>query len=217
MTHLTVLRGVWRDLVFFLFVLSVWLANWFILKRMSCGWFGGTHHEYTSAAGGKIFFPLSCSFFRKRFRSRKSFVTISSFNWDSHVSSRDAISSASRSFCSGVSFSTHFPLSNFGSGAAFASATDGAAAGADVKMDAVVVVADAVDFWEESSTSVEGEEGIVEEAVATAAADGLAALEGEEKKEVMVALAFGFLAAEVAMSAVLRLRGVAMVKTVCET
>ena len=84
-------------------------------------------------------------------------------------------------------------------------------------MDAVAVVADAVDFWEESSTSVEGEEGIVEEAVGTAAADGLAALEGEEKKEVMVALAFGFLAAEVAMSAVLRLRGVAMVKTVCET
>ena len=190
-----------------------------LFKRTSCGWFGGTHHEYTSAAGGKIFFPLSCSFFRKRFRSRKSFVTISSFNWDSHVSSRDAISSASRSFCSGVSFSTHLPLSNFGSGAAFASAADGAAAGADVKMDAAVVVADTVDFWEESSTSVEGEEGIVEEAVdtAAAAADGLAALEGEEKKEVMVALAFGFLAAEVAMSPALRLRGVAMVRTVCET
>ena len=60
-----------------------------------------------------------------------------------------------------------------------------------------------------------GEEGIAEEAVDTAAAaDGLAVLEGEEKKEVMVALAFGFLAAEVAMSPALRLRGVAMVKTV---
>ena len=75
-------------------------------------------------------------------------MTISSFNWDSHVSSRDAISSASRSFCSGVSFSTHFPLSNLGSGAAFASAAaDGPAEAADVNMDAVVVVgADAVDF-----------------------------------------------------------------------
>ena len=106
-----------------------------------------THQEYTSAAGGKIFFPLSCSFFRKRFRSRKSFVTISSFNCDSHVSSNDAISNASKSFCSGVSFSTHFPLSNLGSGAAFASAAAEGPAGADVKMDAVVVVgADAVDF-----------------------------------------------------------------------
>ena len=41
-------------------------------------------------------------------------------------------------------------------------------------------------------------------------------LEGEEKKEVMVALAFGFFAAEVAMSPALRLRGVAMVRTICE-
>ena len=49
-----------------------------------------------------------------------------------------------------------------------------------------------------------------------AAADGLA-VEGEEKKEVMVALAFGFFAAEVAMSPALRLRGVAMVRIVCKT
>ena len=107
-----------------------------------------THHEYTSAAGGKIFFPLSCSDLRKRFRSRKSFVTISSFNWDSHVSSSDAISSASRSFCSAVSFSTHLLLSNLGNGAVFASvvAAAGGPAAADVKMDAVVAGADAVDF-----------------------------------------------------------------------
>ena len=65
-----------------------------------------------------------------------------------------------------------------------------------------------------------GEEGIVEEGVdaeAAAAEDGLAVLEGEEKKEVMVALAFGFFAAEVAMSPALRLRGVAMLRIVCET
>ena len=182
-----------------------------IMIRVMCGPL--TYHEYTSAAGGKIFFPLSCSFFRKRFKSRNSFVTISSFNWDSQVSSNEVISSASKSFCSGVSFSTHFALSNLGNGAA-ASAGVGAAA-ADVKMDAVVAVVDAVDFCEESSrTVVGGEEGTVEGAIDTAAAAGFAVLEGEEKNEVMVALAFGFLAVEVAMSPALRLRGVAMSRTV---
>ena len=78
-------------------------------------------------------------------------------------------------------------------------------------MDAVVVVADAMDFWEASSGSVVGEEGTIEEAVGAAAAAGFA-VDGEEKKEVMVALAFGFLAAEVAMSPALRLRGVAMTR-----
>lgn len=43
-----------------------------------------------------------------------------------------------------------------------------------------------------------------------AAAAGFAVLAGEEKKEVMLALAFGFLAVEVAMSPALRLTGVAM-------
>lgn len=170
-----------------------------------------TYHEYTSAAGGKIFLPLSCSFFRKRFKSRNSFVTISSFNWDSQVSSKEAISSASKSFCSGVSFSTHFALSNLGNGAAASAAGGGGAAAADVKMAAV---ADAVDFCEESSRTVAGgEEGTVEEAVNTAAA-GFVVLEGEEKNEVMVALAFGFLAVEVATSPALRLRGVAMARMV---
>lgn len=177
-----------------------------------------TYHEYTSAAGGKIFLPLSCSFFRKRFKSRNSFVTISSFNWDSQVSSKEAISSASKSFCSGVSFSTHFALSNLGNGAAASAAAAGraAAAAADVKIDAVGAVVDAVDFCEESSRTVAGgEEGTVEGAVGTAAAAaGFAVLEGEEKKEVMVALAFGFLAVEVAMSPALRLRGVAMARTI---
>lgn len=104
-----------------------------------------SYQEYTSAAGGKIFFPLSCSLFRKRFRSRKSLVTTSSFSWDSQLSSSDAISKASRSFCSGVSFSTHFALSNFGMDAADA-AGEGAAA-VEVKMDAAVVaVVDALDL-----------------------------------------------------------------------
>lgn len=57
-----------------------------------------------------------------------------------------------------------------------------------------------------------GEDGTVEEAVDAAAAAGFAVLDGEEKKEVMLALALGFLAVEVAMSPALRLRGVAMVK-----
>lgn len=139
-------------------------------------------------------------------------MTISSFNWDSQVSSKEAISSASKSFCSGVSFSTHFALSNLGKGAAASAAGGGGAAAADVKMAAV---ADAVDFCEESSITVAGgEEGTVEEAVDTAAAAGFAVLEGEEKNEVMVALAFGFLAVEVAPSPALRLRGVAMARMV---
>ena len=57
-----------------------------------------------------------------------------------------------------------------------------------------------------------GEDGTVEETVDAAATAGFAVLDGEEKKEVMLALAFGFLAVEVAMSPALRLRGVAMVK-----
>lgn len=57
-----------------------------------------------------------------------------------------------------------------------------------------------------------GEEGTAEEAVDAAA--GFAVVDGEEKKEVMVALAFGFLAVEVAMSPALRLRGVAMARVV---
>lgn len=120
-------------------VLSVTLLD----NKEGLVWFA-TYQEYTSAAGGKIFFPLSCSFLRKRFKSRKSFVTISSFSCDSQLSSREAISSASKSFCSGVSFSTHFPLSNFANGAA-ASAGGGAAA-VDVKMDAVMAVVDAASF-----------------------------------------------------------------------
>lgn len=90
-------------------------------------------------------------------------VTISSFSCESQLSSREAISKANRSFCSGVSFSTHFFLSNFDNGAA-ASASGGATA-ADVKMDAVVAVVDVLVSSEASPRTVAGEEGIVEEAV----------------------------------------------------
>ena len=138
-------------------------------------------------------------------------VTTSSFNWDSQLSSSEAISSASRSFCSGVSFSIHFALSNFGKGATD-SAEDGATA-AEVKIDAVVAaVVEMVDNCEASSGTVAGEEGTVEGAVDAAVAAGFAVLEGEEKKEVMLALALGFLAEEVAMSPALRLRGAAMAR-----
>ena len=51
------------------------------------------------------------------------------------------------------------------------------------------------------------------EAVAAAAAAGLEDAEGEEKKEVMDALALGFLAVEEAMPAALRLRGVVILST----
>lgn len=79
------------------------------------------YQEYTSAAGGKIFAPASCSFFRNRFRSRNSLVNISSFNSFSQVSSSVSISNPSSSFCSGVNFLTQASLSNLvgaGSGAA---------------------------------------------------------------------------------------------------
>lgn len=59
---------------------------------------------------------------------------------------------------------------------------------------------------------VTGKEGTVEDAVDAAAAAGFAVLDGEEKKEVMLALTLGFLAVEVAMSPALRLRGVAMAR-----
>ena len=48
----------------------------------------------------------------------------------------------------------------------------------------------------------------MEETVAASVVAGLAGPEGEEKKEVMEALALGFLAVEVAMSAALRFSGV---------
>lgn len=81
-------------------------------------------------------------------------------------------------------------------------------------MDAVVVLVDAVEFWEASSRSVAGEEETVEETVVAAAAAGFVVLEGEEKKEVIVALALGFLAVEEAMSPALRLRGVAIARVI---
>lgn len=69
-------------------------------------------------------------------------MTTSSFSEASQLSSSDAISNASRSFCSAVSLSTHFALSNFAAG--------GGAAVVEVEMDAAVVVVvavvDAVDF-----------------------------------------------------------------------
>lgn len=74
-------------------------------------------------------------------------------------------------------------------------------------MGAVGEVVEVVLFCELSTVAVGGEEEMVEEAVEAAAAAGFG-VEGEEKKEVMEALAFGFFAVEVAMSAALRLRGV---------
>ena len=63
-----------------------------------------------------------------------------------------------------------------------------------------------------SSVAVGGEEETVEEACEAIVLTDLAGPEGEEKKEVIEALALGFLAVDVAMSAALRFRGVAMIK-----
>ncbi len=51
----------------------------------------------------------------------------------------------------------------------------------------------------------------MEETVDASAVSGLAGPAGEEKKEVIEALALGFLAVDVAISAALRFNGVAMV------
>jgi len=67
--------------------------------------------EYTSSAGGKIFFPEARSDFRKRLRERNSGVTSSSFRWASQDSWRVAISRVKSSFCSGVSLATQAFLS----------------------------------------------------------------------------------------------------------
>lgn len=166
------------------------------------------YHEYTSAAGGNIFFPASCSFFRKRFRSRNSLLSTSSFNCASQLSSNDWISNASRSFCSGVSFSTHFSLSNLGPFAAGAEV----AALALANTGAVAVVGEVLVFGDVSLLSVVGEEEMVVETFEAPSAPALAGPEGEEKNEVMEALALGFFAVDVAMSAALRLRGVAMMR-----
>ena len=107
-----------------------------------------------------------------------------------------------------MSFSTHFALSNLDAGVA--GAVCGLSVLVAVKMEAVVEVV-AVDLGDVPSVAVIGEEDGADEAVNVAAAPiGFVGAEGEEKKEVIEALDFGFFAVLVAMSAALRLRGVAM-------
>src|ERR1039457_1042712 len=71
-----------------------------------------TNQEYTSFIGGKIFFPLSISLFKNRFKSKKSLVTISFFNSFNQLSCKVSISNFKRSFCSSVSVLTQASLSN---------------------------------------------------------------------------------------------------------
>ena len=98
-----------------------------------------------------------------------------------------------------------------------AECADGIALSGLLNIDAVGVVAavmvDVVDFCELSLSAVAGEDETVEETVSASAVAGLGGPLGEEKKEVIEALAFGFLVAEVAMSAPLRLRGVVIAGT----
>ena len=76
-----------------------------------------TNQEYTSSAGGNIFFPVSCSFFKNFFNSRKLLLVTSFFNSFSQLSSRVPISKANKSFCSALSVLTQASLSNFIAGA----------------------------------------------------------------------------------------------------
>lgn len=107
-----------------------------------------------------------------------------------------------------MSLSSHFCLSNFGVEVA---ATDAVPElDAAPKIAAVVAVVTAAGFVEVSFVSSGGEEEKVEEAVETAAVVDFAGAEGDEKNDVMDAFALGFLAVLVAMSAALRLSGVAI-------
>lgn len=92
------------------------------MTRSRRGWEGkewereATNQEYTSSAGGNIFFPASCSFFKNLFNSKKSLLVISSFNSFNQLSCRVPISNARRSFCSALNVLTHASLSNFFTG-----------------------------------------------------------------------------------------------------
>lgn len=103
-----------------------------------------------------------------------------------------------------MSFSTHFALSNLGTGV---EAEETVLATVNTGAVVVLVVMDV-----SSSVAVGGEEETVEEACEAIVLTDLAGPEGEEKKEVMEALALGFLAVDVARSAALRFRGVAIIK-----
>ena len=130
---------------------------------------------------------------------------MSSFNWDSQVSSSVSISKASRSFCSGVSFSSHFALSNF---ANVVEVTTGAVAVLDAPNTGATAFVEPTALKVVSFPAVKGEDegGELEAGFAAAPA-------GEEKNDVMDAFAFGFLVALVATSAALRFKGVAILAT----
>ena len=134
--------------------------------------------------------------------SRNFLLRISSLSCDSQLSCRVSISSASKSFCSGVSFSSHFALSNLVNGAfagAPAEEPDEANKGATGAFESTALLLASL-----SSVAVAGEE------VGGELEAGLADPAGEDKKEVIDALALGFLVALVARSAAFRLRGVVM-------
>ena len=113
-----------------------------------------------------------------------------------------------------MSFSTHFALSNFeaGPGAAF-----GASAPTDGLSFEKALTFGGIAFGGSSAVEAVGEDdgaGDSLEAAATLVVSTGA--EGEEKKDVIEALDFGFLVALVAKSAALRLRGVAIRTRKCE-
>ena len=83
-------------------------------------------------------------------------LNTSSFNCASQLSSNDWISKFNSSFCSGVSFSTHFALSNLGAGV---EAEETELATVSTGAVVVLVVMDA-----ESSVAARGEDEMVEEA-----------------------------------------------------
>lgn len=144
--------------------------------------------------------PASRSRLRNRFSSRNSLLRISSFNCASQVSCMLWISSASRSFCSGVSFSIQACLSNFCVAVGVPSEekvltvliVDGGCCGSLLELGG------GDDLGGSSLESDWVERG-----------DELGGL-GAVKNDVRLACALGFLDVEVAMSAALRFNWLAM-------
>lgn len=147
---------------------------------------GETYQLYISSSLGKIFFPLSFSFAKNRFSSKKLGVVTSSLSTANQLSCIVSISSFSKSRVAAGRLEAHFSLSNLGRGGA------GGAAGA-------VVVAVGSSVGEVVAVVAEG-------AVAVGEEEGAAA--GAEKNEVIL-FCFCFLPVEAGMEpGSLRLRGV---------
>ena len=138
--------------------------------------------------------PLSCSFFKNRFNSKKLGLVISSLSSLSQLSCRLSISITRRCFCSSLRVAIHFFFHSL------------CAAGAGVGDDAGTVGREEAGASAEEGGSVEALESVTFGVVGVLTFGG-------PKKEVMEALVLGFLASERGSAVVaLRLRDIVSVR-----